>query len=159
MPILNYTTEVEALKSANEIQQILAAHGAISIKTDYENGHVAAIAFAIEHPKHGRLAFRLPANVEAVYRVLVNQLHSWKEAEKDIAWSDRARAKVAKNRQQAERVCWRILRTWVAAQMATLETEMVKMEEIFLPYLIVDKNNTLFNSMVDRGFYLAEGKG
>jgi len=35
---------------------------------------------------------------------------------------------------------------------------MVKMEQIFLPYMITKNNQTLYESMVDRGFYLTEGK-
>ena len=36
-------------------------------------------------------------------------------------------------RQQAIRTSWRILKDWVEAQMALLETGMVTMDEIFLP--------------------------
>ena len=62
------------------------------------------------------------------------------------------------NHQQAVRIAWRIVKDWVRAQMAILETEMVKMEQIFLPYMITNNNQTLYESMVDRGFYLTEGK-
>ena len=69
--------------------------------------------------------FRLPANVDAVWSVLQRQ-------------------KVKCDRAQAERVAWRIIKDWVAAQMAILETEMVQMDEIFLPYMINDSGQTLF---------------
>ena len=39
-------------------------------------------------------------------------------------------------RQQAVRASWRILKDWVEAQMALLETGMVTMDEIFLPYML-----------------------
>jgi hypothetical protein len=43
--------------------------------------------------------------------------------------------------------------------MALLETEMVKMEQIFLPYMITGDNKTLFERMVDHKFMLPEGSG
>ena len=39
-------------------------------------------------------------------------------------------------RQQAIRTSWRTLKDWVEAQMALLETGMVTMDEIFLPYML-----------------------
>jgi hypothetical protein len=62
------------------------------------------------------------------------------------------------NYQQAVRIAWRIVKDWVRAQMAILETEMVRMEQIFLPYMITRDNQTLYEAMVDRGFHLTEGK-
>ena len=44
--------------------------------------------------------------------------------------------------EQAEKVAWRILKDWVDAQMALIEIEMVKMEEVFLPYTIIDNFGT-----------------
>ena len=52
--------------------------------------------------------------------------------------------KVKCGRDQAERVAWRILKDWVAAQMAILESEMVQMDEVFLPYMVNDSGQTLF---------------
>ncbi|GAJ03343.1 unnamed protein product, partial [marine sediment metagenome] len=45
------------------------------------------------------------------------------------------------------------------AQMAILETEMVKMEQIFLPYVITQSGRTLYEAMVDRHFQLGPGEG
>ena len=45
-------------------------------------------------------------------------------------------ANPAGRRDQARRTAWRILKDWVQAQMALLETNMVDMEEIFLPYML-----------------------
>ena len=35
--------------------------------------------------------------------------------------------------QQANRTAWRIIKEWILAQMALIETEMVSVEEVFLP--------------------------
>jgi hypothetical protein len=48
--------------------------------------------------------------------------------------------------EQAERVAWRIVKDWVDAQMAILESEMVQMDEIFLPYMLNQNNMTLYQA-------------
>ena len=57
----------------------------------------------------------------------------------------------------ASRVAWRILKDWVKAQMAILETEMVDLQEIFLPYM-VSQNRTLYETMKDYQFQLPQGE-
>ena len=68
---------------------------------------------------------RLPANIEAVQRVLIQQ-------------------KVNCDKAQAARVAWRIVKDWVEAQMAILESEMVDMDEIFLPYMLNSSGDTVY---------------
>jgi len=142
MPIANYSTTVDALKTVGEIQGILVAHGARSILMNYgRDGSIESLSFIVETP-YGDMPIRLPINARAVLKVLEEQ---------------RVPPRYA-NYQQAVRIAWRIVKDWVRAQMAILETEMVKMEQIFLPYMITKNNQTLYESMVDRGFYLTEGK-
>lgn len=125
MPLLNYTTKVDVYKTLGAIQGQLVKHGAKKIMQDYdEEGYIAALSFMIDTPL-GPRGIRLPANVEAVCAVL-------------------ARQKVKCDRDQAERVAWRIIKDWVEAQMAILESEMVQMDEIFLPYMIDRAGETLF---------------
>ena len=42
--------------------------------------------------------------------------------------------------------------------MALLEIEMVKIEEIFLPYMVNSSGETLFERIVQRGFLLEAGE-
>jgi hypothetical protein len=42
--------------------------------------------------------------------------------------------------------------------MALLEIGMVKMEEIFLPYMLDNSGSTFFERMEQRGFLLESGK-
>jgi len=146
MPLLNYTTQIEAIKTVGEIQGILAGHGAKSIKTDYDDGQVAALSFLVLTP-HGEVGIRLPVDPDAVLKVLTQQNRLGKIPKRFI------------NRAQAVRVAWRIVKYWVQAQMAILETEMVKMEQIFLPYVITDSGKTLYEAMIDRHFQLGPGEG
>lgn len=142
MPLLNYTTQVEASKTAGQIQQILAKHGARVILMEYDNrGEVAALSFRIKTP-YGEVGIRLPIDAEATLRVLRRQ----------------AAPRFA-NEEQAVRVAWRIVKDWVEAQMAILETETVKMEQIFLPYMITQDGRTLYERMIDSKFQLKDGQG
>lgn len=48
--------------------------------------------------------------------------------------------------EQAERVAWRIIKDWIEAQMAILESKQVVFEEIFLPYMLNNKGQTFFEA-------------
>lgn len=147
MPLLNYTTQIEAIKTVGEIQGILAAHGAKSILIDYaDDGTVEALAFKVLTPQ-GDIGIRLPIDPDAVLKVLNQQNKLGKVPKRYV------------NHSQAVRVAWRIVKDWVEAQMAILETEMVKMEQIFLPYVITPSGRTLYEAMVDQHFQLGPGEG
>ncbi len=147
MPIANYTTEVSSLRSIQEIQNMLVKHGAKSILIDYSGSEPTGLAFIILTP-HGDLPFRLPANIQKVKAVL-NKQRARPVSQYDPVGQQRLQ-------EQASRVAWRILRDWVRAQMAILETEMVTLEQIFLPYWQVN-NQTLYEAMVNRHFLLTTG--
>lgn len=124
MPIKNYTTTVPAAQSVAEIVGALAAHGATRIQQDYDACKPISIAFVIDTPA-GLRAFRLPSSADRVKAVLLRQ-------------------KVKTDDAQAERVAWRIIRDWVMAQMAILETEMVAIDQIMLPYMVDDHGRTVY---------------
>lgn len=143
MPLLNYTTKIGAERTVSEIERILVKHGATVFLKEYDTDKALSnISFKVPMPQ-GDLSFRLPIDVGATLRVLVKQ------------GVPRSYA----TEQQAARVAWRIVKDWIAAQMAILETEMVRMEQIFLPYLVVDRGNkTLYEKMVESKFLLREGE-
>lgn len=142
MPIANYSTSIEAIKTVGEIQGILVAHGAKAILMNYtDEGILESLSFIVSTP-YGDMPIKLPVDAKAVLKVLERQRVPGR-------YSTHA---------QAVRVAWRIVKDWVRAQMAILETEMVRMEQIFLPYMITKDERTLYEAMVDRKFYLTEGK-
>jgi predicted SpoU family rRNA methylase len=142
MAIANYTTSVPAIKSVGEIQGILVAHGAKSILINYaDNGVVESLSFIVKTP-YGDMPIRLPTDAKAVLRVMEEQ----RVPRRYLTY------------EQAVKVAWRIVKDWVRAQMAILETEMVKMEQIFLPYMAVSDDKTLYDAMVDKKFYLGPGE-
>lgn len=138
MPILNYTTKIDVHVTIGEIHGLLAKHRAKRIMFDYDHdGKITAICFGIDTP-NGLCGVKLPSNSEAVYRVLLRQ-------------------KVKATPEQAERVAWRIVKDWVAAQMAILESEMVRMDEIFLPYMVDDKGETVYQKFLNNTLLLSGG--
>lgn len=139
MPLLNYTTKVDVYTTLGAIQGQLVRHGARKIMQNYDDaGNIVALSFLVETPS-GPRGIRLPANVDAVHAVLTRQ-------------------KVKCDREQAERVAWRIVKDWVEAQMAILESEMVQMDEIFLPYMVNDQGKTLFEAYRNNQLRLEGGK-
>ena len=143
MPLLNYTTKIDAHKTASQIQEILRKHGASAVLIEYDwNGEIAALSFNAATP-HGDVGFRLPVDAEATLRVLQK--------------SDAPPRLTTK--EHAVRVSWRIIKDWVEAQMAILETQMVTLDQIFLPYLVFPEGDTLYQRMVDIRFQLKEGSG
>lgn len=138
--IANYSTTVTALKSIGEIQGILVAHGAKHILMDYNNGEPIGLAFIVDTP-YGEMPFKIPANIDRVQGILNKQ---------------RVRTRV--DRDLASRVAWRILKDWVRAQMAILETEMVTIDQIFLPYMQMKSGKILYEVMLDHRLALPSGE-
>jgi hypothetical protein len=60
-------------------------------------------------------------------------------------------------KEQAYKTAWANIRDWITAQMALLDTGMVKPEEIFLPYMQDTQGVTLFERMEEQGFLLPSG--
>lgn len=138
--LANYTTTVTALKSIGEIQGILVAHGAKHILIDYDQEEPTGLAFIVATP-YGDVPFRLPANIDKVKAVL-----------------DKQRVRTRVSDEQASRVAWRILEDWIRAQMAILETEMVTIDQIFLPYMQTGQDGkTLYQVMLEHHLQLPKG--
>lgn len=132
MALKNYTTMINSNKTIGEIQEILAKHKAKAILTEYDNeGEAFALSFRINTIK-GEIAIKLPANIEKVYQVLKRQKVKNNQ--------------IRDSKEQAKRTAWRNLKDWIDVQMALLETEQVEMEEIFLPYMINENGQTLYQA-------------
>ena len=133
---------------ADEIHELLRLHNCRGIATRYgPDGAVTALAFTLATP-FGERSYRLPANTDGVYRALPAAKSAGKLP--GLPWHRIAR-------DQAARVSWRILKDWVEAQMALIDTGMVQMQEVFLPYMLADKEGrTVYEIMEGGRFLLAE---
>ena len=68
------------------------------------------------------------------------------------------RDRIKDTREQAERVAWRILKDWVEAQMALIDIEMARFEEVFLPYIQTNNGQTVYARLEEKQFLLG-GEG
>lgn len=142
MAILNYTTTIEAYKTVSEIEHILIKHNAKSIMKNYDGESIVSLSFLVDTGIN-QIPIKLPAKVDECLMVLQEEK---KKGSKNI--------KATKD--QAERVAWRILKDWVEAQMALLDIRMVKMEEVFMPYITDNHGNTLFEKLEEKKFLLEQ---
>jgi hypothetical protein len=85
--------------------------------------------------------FVLPCRWEAVHTTLVNRMRR-------LPRQSRKEEYVL----QAKRVAWRQILRWVQAQLALVETDMVRIEEVFMPYLLNKKGQTLYEAIAVNGF-------
>jgi hypothetical protein len=129
MPLLHYTTKVPAAKTIAEIQAKLAKAGASACLLEYENdGTVSAVSFRTK-TEFDVLTFRLPANIQRVYQVVVR---------------DPRIPRSQRTREQATRIAWRIVKDWLEAQLAMIEAGLVDREQVFLPYAQDQAGNTFY---------------
>ena len=139
MAILNYTTKIDSYKTIGEIQQDLAKHGAkrIIIENDSESASPIALGFQIDWNDIEH-SFSLPCNYQGVLRAMIKA-----KAPRNLC-----------NNEQALRVCWRIIKVWVDAQMALKEADIASLPEIFLPYIVTENGQTLVQRMGTGNFKL-----
>jgi len=139
----NYTTEIPAERSIQEVERILIDHEATDIWKEYEGKQVVALNFAIR-TEFGKLPIRLTANVAGVKQVLINEQRSGKiKISKRMLMSD----------EHPRNVAWRVLKDWVDSQMARVDAEKVKVERIFLADVYdMAKKRTLYDLLKEGQF-------
>jgi len=133
--IKNYTTEVSEEKTVGEIVGLLSGKGARSVRIDYdEQNRPSAVSFILLIESLP-IPFKLPCNFEGVMKAISREFarHStryrWERKPSSI--------------EQSRRVAWRIIKDWVAAQMALIEAEQANMAQVFLPYAIPNEKTQL----------------
>lgn len=139
MTILNYTTQITTEKTAGEIQSCLVKGGVRGVMTQFnDEGVMTGITFQIETSR-GPLYFNLPANIDKMYIILQR---------------DNKVPRKLKSKEQAARVAWRIIKDWIKAQLALVETDMVELAEVFLPYMQTSTGETLYKQLSGNNFLL-----
>lgn len=144
MALLNYTTKIDPDKSAQEIAKCLSMHGAQAVLTEYdkERGIVSAISFQILAGER-KIGFRLPCDWKPVLEIMKR---------------DPKIPRTYKTELQAVRTSWRIVKDWVEAQMALVETQMVTTQDVFLPYAVMRDGRTLSEHVESNpGLLLGDG--
>lgn len=133
------TTRIAPERTVSEIQGVLARHGANAILMEYEAMSVSAVSF--KYPVDGQdVPFRLPCR--------------WREVETMLRKSGKRPRSDDTFENWSRRVAWRIVFRWVEAQMAFVESHMVKVQEVFFPYIQTQNGKTIFEIQEKRGFSL-----
>lgn len=136
MPIKNYTTDVPVDRTINEIHKILAKAKANAILTNYgSDGLPASLSFRIL-VDGASLQYLLPVEVDGVMRSMKT-----------------------KNRDQARRVAWRIIKDWIDSQMALIEAQQAELAQVFLPYAQDGNGKTFYQHIKSNGFLQLSHKG
>jgi hypothetical protein len=117
-----------------DIKKTLSSHGAKRIVEDYENGKIISLSFIVTTAK-GDIGVKLPARFDRVRKIFEEQGIRYKP-------------------EQPYRTAWATIRDWISSQMALIDWEMVKLEEVFLPYAVGKNGKTYFEIIEERGFML-----
>jgi hypothetical protein len=143
MPLLNYTTTVDAGKTLAEIQKCLVGHGAREVVFGYDaKRNPVSVSFSVP-TAFGERAFRLPADLGAVLATLREQQRRGKVPPRYVTEA------------QAARIGWRILKDWIESQMAIVESGMVGLDEVMLPYMLSGKGRTVYEVLKEQHLALS----
>lgn len=132
----NYASTASLPNIFNAIEKTLSTHKAKQIIRDYDDqGRITSISFLIDTAK-GPIGIKLPARFDKVEKIFNDQGIRYKP-------------------EQPYRTAWATIRDWVDSQMALIDWDMVKPEEVFLPYAVnPDNGRTFFEIMEEKGFNL-----
>lgn len=133
MNIKNYTTEVAAAKSIENIDRLLVGFGARNIMREY-NDQQKCISISFIMEMNGmKMPFKLPPKVKNCYVWLKKK----KPTLKDSSLLE-----------QAERIAWKQMYEWVFLQLSMIELDQFEKLEAFFPYLYdVESNNTYYEKL------------
>lgn len=135
MPVLNYTSSVPVARTTGEMQALLGKSGADAVAVLYDDGRPSGMSFSLATPS-GQRSFNLPVDVSAVQKLLTQQ--------------KRKNSRIDDRPEQAERVAWRIVKDWLAAQLALIDARMATLDEVMLPYLVTAPHRTLRDDWRER---------
>jgi hypothetical protein len=134
MPLLNYTTGIDAFKTIAEIQQLLVKAGASAVLNEFDDtGNIVALSFKMKLGDQD-ISFRLPTDWRPVLAKM----------KQDKARGGKGSDHIRLTEDQARRVAWRITKDWVEAQLAIIETRMVTTAQVFLPYAVTANGQSLY---------------
>jgi len=122
MPLANASTEVPTRKTISEVVSMLVEYGAaaVTVQRDAQN-LPSGIGFVLPTAAGAR-EFVLPARAEAVRKTLIRQ---------------GVRIGLT-SLEHSQAVAWRIVKDWLRAQLALVESGQVEFAEVMLPFLILE---------------------
>ena len=143
---LQHTT-ISPTRSVQDIIDEITLRGATQIRQDYgPNKTLLGLYFSID-VNGVMLPVELPARIEPMKALIKREM------------GPRQRQNEEKIADMATRIVWRQLAAWVRAQMALVDLQLAKTEEVFLPYICVAPGKTIFNVIAERNFEMKALKG
>lgn len=144
-------TEIPPERTIAEVEAVLIQYGCNAVLKEYAAGTIEAVSFRIKVGSSD-IPFRLPCRWQVIASVF--------EKRKAGKWNYTLSAETKKRcADHARRVAWRQILRWVQAQLALVETEMVKVEEVFFPYIQTKGGQTLYELHADNIAMIPERTG
>lgn len=133
MSIRFYTTDVDAEKTAREIQQILAQSDARRVMMDYDgDGRPTAVQFVLQL-NNRPLPFRIEPDVDGMEKAL--------NADDDTPGTF--------DTEQARRTAWRIWKEWLNAVLAFRDTRQAQLDQLLLGFGVTADGRTVHERLID----------
>jgi len=148
MTVRNYTTQIKTEKTLMEIENILVKFGAEGIYKEYQGNKINGLMFFLIKDNQ-KIPFKIPMSIEKSRTVIVKAVNEGKLPRKFLEEPLRS--------DQAERVCWRIIKDWIDSQLSLLEMNFAEATEILLPYAYdYAESKTLYQKFLEnKDRYLA----
>ena len=129
------TTKIPVMKTCAQIEEILQKRGVSEVWKKFENGHIEAIEFLMKIGDD-EIPFKLPMRWQTI---------------QELARRRKTRHKKTANEDQARKIAARLILRWIEAQFALIDTGMVEMQEVFLPYVLAGSGQTFYQHLKSQG--------
>lgn len=128
MPLKDYTTKKEPEETIQEISKLLKNFGVKGVLSEYDDaGNIISMSFKINIDNQD-MGFKLPTDWKPVLKTFEENC----QMPRRLCTED-----------QARRTAWRLIYHWCDSQLALVRVNMVKIQTIFLPYIVTNDGKTL----------------
>jgi len=139
MALKNAYSEKPIQNIFRDIEITLVKHGATQVVKEYDgSGQAIGITFVVKIAEGRFVPVKIPARFREVRQVLADQ---------GFHYDDK----------KVYRVAWKNIEDWIAAQMTIIELGMVKLQEVFLPYMTDRSGETYFERFEKKNLLPGEG--
>ena len=157
MFLKNYTSNVPVSETIARIEKVLIRCGVLAINKEYAPppaSEITAILFSIETHK-GKVDIRLPIDTNRAWDALWKDyvgIDTTNQAGTEIWSNNRKRLHKKDFLDQAKRTAWKIMQDWVEVQMSMIQLKQAEPRQIFLPYVVTDSGETVYQMVQGSGF-------
>jgi len=136
------TTKKTPEETLSDIQKLLKQLNVTNILINYSNGEISGVSFILITKNNVSIPYKLPIRHDKLWKM-----------------SKEGKLRYIKDEQQARKVAWRQTYKWLESQLSLILIEMVSVEEVFLPYMLITDTETVYDKFINGGFagYLNSG--